>query len=134
MTEEEWLGSKSAISMLMFLRHLSSERKLRLAACAYCRSVWQLLNKASRRAVTLGEEMADGPIDESLQNAVVRAAIESVMRFDNTSGAHFFAADIAYRVPCNDGGISLGQAAIANARLKFPPLAGVDRLREKIEI
>jgi hypothetical protein len=103
MTEREWLTSSDAVSMLYFLRGKASERKLRLSACAYCRSVWELLGNASREAVLLGEQMADDPVNESHRQAVVRAAIESVSRFEEARGDFFCAADMAYRVPCNDG-------------------------------
>jgi len=47
--------------------------------------------------------MADELIDEPHREAVVRAAIVAVCRFSQMSGEYFMAADIAYRVPCNDG-------------------------------
>ena len=89
--------------MLLFLRGRASERKLRLAGCAYCRGVWPLLGKASRRVVVLGEELADRPVDEE------RVMPSCGRRFnrDNvfyTSGVNDTSRhDIAYRVAINDG-------------------------------
>jgi hypothetical protein len=103
MTETEWLACTDPAPMLWFLRDKASDRKLRLAACAYCRSVWRFMGKASRKAVLLGEQMADEPVDESYREAVVRAAIEAVCRFEEAGGDFFMAADMAYRLPCNDG-------------------------------
>jgi hypothetical protein len=103
MTEAEWLACTDPKRMLEFMRGKASDRKLRLFACAYCRSVWQFMAEGSRRAVLLGEQMADGPVEESHRSAVVRAAIESVCRFEKAQGDFFMAADMAYRVPCNSG-------------------------------
>jgi hypothetical protein len=103
MNEAEWLECRDPWLMLAFLRDKASERKLRLTACATCRSVWPLLGKGSRRAVLLGEQMADEPVSEAHRAAVVRGAIEAVCRFEEANGGFFMAADMAYRVPCNDG-------------------------------
>jgi len=46
MTETEWLACTDPAPMLWFLRDKASDRKLRLAACAYCRSVWRFMGKA----------------------------------------------------------------------------------------
>lgn len=105
MTGEQWNTCRHPREMLVFLRtsEMGSDRKFRLAASAYCRSVWQFMGKASRTAVILGEQMADGTVDESHRDAVVRAAIERVCRWEEAVGDYFMAADMAYRVPCNDG-------------------------------
>src|SRR5262249_52711192 len=103
MTEADWNTCTEPWPMLLFLRGKVSDRKLRLAACAYCRSVWQLLQRASRRAVVLGEQMADEPVDEHHQQSVLRAAIDADCRFEQTRGDFFMAADMAYRVCKNDG-------------------------------
>jgi hypothetical protein len=103
MTEVEWLTGTAMWPMCLSLRGRVSDRKLRLLACAYCRSIWGLMGKASRQAIILGEQMADGPVPESRREAVVRAAIEAVLRFPSMAGDPFMAADRAYRVACNDG-------------------------------
>jgi hypothetical protein len=103
MTEQEWDACTDPVAMLWFLRDKASDRKLRLLASAYCRSVWHLLSKASRKAVTLGEHMADEAVTESERDSVVRAAIQAVCRFEEGKGDYFMAADMAYRVACNDG-------------------------------
>jgi hypothetical protein len=65
MTEEEWLSCDHPALMLNLIRGKSSERKLRLFACACCRSVWSLLNSALLwHAVEIGEGCADRLIDE----------------------------------------------------------------------
>ena len=103
MTEADWLACTDPMHLVRLSRDEASDRKLRLVACAYCRSVWRFMGKASRKAVVLGEQMADAPVKESQRQAVVRAAIEAVCRFEETGGTSFLAADMAYRVPCNDG-------------------------------
>jgi len=74
MTEGEWLASTDTAKMLAWRQDLgrqsllgvptytaASNRKLRLFACACCRSVWHLLTDTrSRRAVETAERFADG--------------------------------------------------------------------------
>lgn len=61
MTEAEWLSTSDITPMLDFLRESQvSERKMRLLACACCRSVWEHLpDPRSRRAVEVAERYAD---------------------------------------------------------------------------
>src|SRR5205809_3842872 len=82
----EWLAASDPIRTFLFLEGNASDRRLRLLACAYCRTVWRFLNKASRSAVLLGEQMADGPVSESHRQAVLRAAIAAVSRFGEPAG------------------------------------------------
>ena len=105
MTEEQWLNCTDPTPMLQFLRSCKKamDRKLRLIGCAYCRSVWHLLGTESRRAVLLAERMADGPVSDDERKAVIDAAIAAVRRFDDPVGDFYLAADMAYRLPCNDG-------------------------------
>ena len=63
MTEHEWLASVDPSAMLEFLHGRTSERKLRLLACASCRLIWpSLIDPRSRAAVEAAEEYADGAI------------------------------------------------------------------------
>ncbi len=94
MTESEWLSSEAPGAMLQHLARqlipvwrdgrqngftkkepLISERKLRLFACACCRSVWQLLtDPRSRRAVEVAERFADGLATQEEQYAMLGPA------------------------------------------------------------
>jgi hypothetical protein len=78
MTETEWLESTDPQAMLAFLlepRQRSgnyihgparpSDRKLRLAACAFLRTVWDQLDATSQRAVEVAERLADGLAGEA---------------------------------------------------------------------
>src|SRR5262245_34230331 len=60
MNESEWLACDDPDAMLKFLGKKYSPRKLRLFACACCRTVWYGLGPVSRRAVEVAERFADG--------------------------------------------------------------------------
>ena len=61
MNEGDWLTCDDTTPMLRFLlEHPTSERKLRLLACACCRRIWHLLrDPRSREAVEVAERYAD---------------------------------------------------------------------------
>ena len=58
MTEDEWLTGAELWPTYLVVRGGMSDRRQRLLACAYCRSSWDLMGRASRRAITLGEPEA----------------------------------------------------------------------------
>jgi hypothetical protein len=63
MTEAEWLGLTDPATLLLYMRGQSSDRKLRLFACACCRRVWHLLKDVrSQQAIEATEQFADGRI------------------------------------------------------------------------
>jgi hypothetical protein len=67
MTEQEWLACTDPTPMLVFMRPRTSDRKLRLLACACCRRIWSLLTSPlSRAAVEVAEQFADGLASERL--------------------------------------------------------------------
>ncbi len=66
MTEAEWLECTDPDQMLEFLRGNTSDRKLRLCACACCRRVWNVLtDERSRAAIGLAEQLADAMTEEN---------------------------------------------------------------------
>jgi hypothetical protein len=100
MTEPEWLGCTDPILMLEFLRGKATNRKLRLVACAVCRSIWDLLiDKRSREAIEVAERFADGKCREenvaSSVDAACDAAHEVSMSEHNVKEAASRAADAA---------------------------------------
>ena len=60
MTEEEWIACTDPRVMLRGLAGRISDRKLRLFASACCRTVWHLLHKRGRKAISVTEEFMDG--------------------------------------------------------------------------
>jgi hypothetical protein len=79
MTESEWLACNEPRPMLEFLRDRTSERKLRLFACACARNVWLKLCKDSRKAVRAVEDFLDGEIKAgTLRNATRRSRDEAI--------------------------------------------------------
>src|SRR5947209_7031106 len=71
MTEAEWLVCTDPQPILDFLRGKTSERKLRLFACACCHRLRSLMSdKYSRKALVMAERYADNEItEEKLQFA-----------------------------------------------------------------
>jgi hypothetical protein len=60
MTEQEWLGARNPSLMVDSLRAKISSRKVQLAACACCRSIWRLIDDIKARdAVIVAERYAD---------------------------------------------------------------------------
>jgi hypothetical protein len=68
MTEAEWLACADVGAMLAVIHKTASERKLRLFACACCRSVGSLVDQTryGGQAVAAAERMADGLPTEGL--------------------------------------------------------------------
>jgi hypothetical protein len=60
MTEADWLNSSDPKLMLDYLRGKTTDRKLRLFACACCYQLWHLLvDSRSRQAVAFAERFVD---------------------------------------------------------------------------
>jgi hypothetical protein len=73
--EREWLSSTDPEAMLTHLGDRADKRKLRLFACACYRRVWHLIDEEpSKRAVEVGEELADGRADRQELRRVRAAA------------------------------------------------------------
>jgi hypothetical protein len=56
MTESEWLECEDPTTMLEFLNGKASERKLRLFACACCRTMWSGIPLGDHRSSVLAAE------------------------------------------------------------------------------
>jgi hypothetical protein len=69
MTEAEWLACTDINTLVRLMRGQTSSRKLRLCACACCRSVWGRLSPEERRAVEAAERFADRQIGNKEREA-----------------------------------------------------------------
>jgi hypothetical protein len=87
-TERQWLRCNSTIELLSFLRVYGqcSERKLRLAGCACCRHIWDLLTEPDgRHTVEVVERYADGL---ATQAEIVDARARAVEAGQRVHAAH----------------------------------------------
>jgi hypothetical protein len=74
MTEEEWLSGADLDAMLAFLDGRASERKLRLFACRYCRTVWKhITDRHTKGLIRLSEGKADTASSEAELSAMWHA-------------------------------------------------------------
>jgi hypothetical protein len=81
MTERQWLSCDDPAALLDFAKARTSDRKLRLFACACVRCLGHLLaDEASRRAVDTAERYADGLADDTERAQVADAAGAVVSR------------------------------------------------------
>ncbi|HZY84786.1 MAG TPA: hypothetical protein VFE78_08140 [Gemmataceae bacterium] len=80
MREAKWLACTDPRPMLAFLKGKASARKLRLFACACCRSLWPLHNDPRiKEAVQVAERWADGlatPEELEAHRAAARLALK----------------------------------------------------------
>lgn len=74
MDETEWLVSIHPQPMLEFVRGKASDRKLRLFACACCRTAWDLIpEELHRESLWLAERHADGQATDAELGVAVSA-------------------------------------------------------------
>jgi hypothetical protein len=75
MTEAEWLGSIFPPSMLAFIRGKTTDRKLRLFACACCRRISELFwHEKLKELVEISESHIDHQATDEELSRVVEAA------------------------------------------------------------
>ena len=81
MNEDLWLSSNNPPELLRHMMGNTSERKLRLLACAACRRLWFLLTAPqSQEAVLVSERYADGHATlAELRAAAVKADVAIAM-------------------------------------------------------
>lgn len=74
MTEEQWLSNTNTEAMVEEIRGKVSERKLRLFACACCRSVRRDTDQDTQKGVEVAERYADG-LAKDRERAALRNAL-----------------------------------------------------------
>jgi hypothetical protein len=107
-TEAEWFACEKPAPMLTFLRGRVSDRKLRLFACACCRSIQRFIPVgACRDAIEVSSHFADGAASAE-QLAKARTAAVAVSDNDRTRSSAAWAA-------CETANPSAHQAALTAA-------------------
>src|SRR5437588_263155 len=99
MTEQEWQNCPDYRKMLQFVWGKTSDRKLRLFACACCRSVWPLLvDERSRRAVELTEGLVDGRVSpqDQLRGCEEAHVASAALRVFRTGPTRTWEADVLW--------------------------------------
>jgi hypothetical protein len=72
--EEDWRTSIVPRRMIEFVIGQTTDRKLRLYACACCYRIFHLLNEASHSALGTAEAFADGLVEEDARSAARKQA------------------------------------------------------------
>src|SRR5690348_15791892 len=74
MTEAEWLTATDPTELLVFEEHRSAGRKLRLFSCACVYRIWDCLwQERCRRAISVGEQLADGKVNDEERKVALQA-------------------------------------------------------------
>jgi hypothetical protein len=105
-TEAEWQSCDDPCLMLDYIAIKTSDRKLRLFACACCRRVWGLLKGEGRRAVEAAEGHADGLVAADQMGGAGTDARRPV-------DAVYEAANLGGHGVVLTGGLAAGKAASA---------------------
>jgi hypothetical protein len=88
MTEIVWLVSTDPAQMLELVRYKTSDRKLRLLACACCRLHWNHLTDANlRNAIEVSERFADQEATPAQLSAASRKARRAVAKLREAEAA-----------------------------------------------
>lgn len=128
MTEAEWLACDEFSVVLQCLAGRTSARKLRLALCGVLRAadVWPLLtSRASRRAVDVGEDFADGRVRLLELGEARLKANAAAGREWRKSRVQPPAASLANLVCRQDHGLMTGLSLADGYLTQLPPRAHV---------
>ncbi len=109
MTEAEWLAATDPTDLLVFEEHRSSDRKLRLFSCACVSRIWDCLwQERCRQAISIGERLADGGVNEEER----KVALQTVQ-------AAFMEASPLPNSPQEDAIIAARYTLVSSALLGF---------------
>ena len=107
----------------------TTDRRLRLWACAVCRQVWHLLtDPRSRRAVEVAERYADGLATAAERNAAYQAASDAAEEADAAGNADAFALAVMAQA-CVRKDV---EGVIRARRVRVPPVAQAALLRDVV--
>jgi hypothetical protein len=112
-TEAEWLTATDPEEMLGFLQDKTSDRKLRLFACACCRAVWDLITDSdAQTAVETAERYAAGLVGDEELRTVIRAIEPKVAYFVDDAGFVAAATSATLWPIAHDGAILAARVII----------------------
>jgi hypothetical protein len=136
MTEDEWLKSTAPSTILNSNVAPSSERKLRLFACACCRQIWDRLpDESSRSAVECAERFADrlASTDELQISYRLARELSTACRRTNIDDPLQYTL-LAAADTCYSSAHSAANTVVADAAWQSPPdeFWGFTRRSEKI--
>jgi hypothetical protein len=111
-TEAEWQSCVDPQRMLAFLEGRATTRQLRLFACACCRRIWHLISDPrSRKAVEIGEQLADRLVSDEERDRALLAACDAFQEAPEDTPYEEPIADMASILVCPD---------VADERHPFP--------------
>src|SRR5262245_34797192 len=126
MTEAEWLACNDPHEMLFFLEHKTSERKMRLFACACCRRIWPRMRaKGCREAVERAERYADLYAERLETREEVADAIYQLLTRRDGGDPYEEARRLADRIKVNPEDLTLDEKGRETSLGRFATLASV---------
>jgi hypothetical protein len=133
--EREWLSGTDPQALVRFIHNRVGPRKPRLFAAACCRRLWHVLeDDACRRAVEVGERLADGLCPREERGLAFRLACKARDQHPNPNPrqadaktAAYYAAAFAAAAHAPTACLNCSAYAVLHFEWKEPAKAGEER-------